>query len=198
VKKALATLLTISVLFITGGINYPSLQADETEFSLIDYLETHEINSYEDFLDVIETVSPESVDAEDEDPNEIAFFSIDIDYDNMMVSVLTMDDVLHDRSHVASSSATKSYYSDNGYKIFTIKIVGTFNYSTGSCNTTSASGSYTRAPLSSWTSTPTISAGHITPSKAYARISGNAVNGSNSTSYSLTLTCNDSGTFSSY
>ena len=174
------------------------MQADETDFSLIDYLETHEINSYEEFLDVIETVSPESVDAEDEDPNEIAFFSIDIDYDNMIVSVLTMREASYDRSYIASNSASKSYYSNSGIKKFTIKVEGTFSYTTGSCNTTSASGSYTRAPLSPWTSTPTISAGHITPSKAYARISGNAVNGSNSTSYSLTLTCNDSGTFSSY
>ena len=181
-----------------GGWINPPLQADEIGFSLIDYLETHEINSYEDFLDVIESVSPESVDEEDEDPNDISFFSIDIDYDNMIVSVLTMREASYDRSHVASNSASKSYYSNSGFKIFTIKVNGTFSYSSGSCNTTSASGSFTRAFLSTWTSTPTISSGHINTSKAYARISGTATSGSNSTSYSLTLTCDDSGNFSSY
>lgn len=196
-KKALVMLLTISVLFVMGGQHNSALQADEIGFSLIDYLETHDINSYEEFIDIIRTVSPGSVD-EDDDPENIAFFSIDIEYENMIVSVLTMNEASYDRSYVASNSASKSYYSNNGLKIFTITIDGTFTYSSGSCNTTHASGSFTRAFLSTWTSTPTVLSGHITASKAYARISGTATNGINNTSYSLTLTCDDSGNFSSY
>ncbi len=173
------------------------MRADGTPFSLISYLETHEINDYGDFLDIIGTVSPESI-VEDDDPSEVTYFDIDIDYDEMTVSVVTMGDGVYDRSHGASNTASKSYYTDAGIKKFTIKVEGTFSYSTGYCNTTSASGSFIRAFLSTWTSTPTISSGHITTRKAYARISGTATSGSNTTSYSLTLTCDDSGNFSSY
>ena len=159
-------------------------------------METHEVNNYDDFIRVIRTVSPESID--EDDPSVVTYFDIDVDYDNMIVSVLTMDEATYDKSHGASNSVSKSYYASNGLKIFTIKVSGTFSYTTGSCTTLSASGSFTRAALSTWTSTPTISSGNITASKAYARISGTATSGSSSTYYSLTLTCNDSGNFSSY
>lgn len=109
-----------------------------------------------------------------------------------------MGEASYDRSHGVSDSASKSYYNDSGIKIFTIKVNGTFSYTTGSCTTLSASGSYNRALLSTWTSTPTISSGNITTRKAYARISGTATSGSSSISYSLTLTCDDSGNTSSY
>lgn len=171
------------------------MQANEIGFSLIDYLETHEINSYEDFLDVIESVSPESV---DEDPSNVVFFDLEIDYDNMIVSTLVMRETTGDRSHGVTDSASKSYYNNNGIKIFTVNVQGSFSYTTGSCTTTSVSGSFNPAFLSLWTSTPTISSGNINTRKAYARISGTATCGSNSMNYSLTLTCDDSGHTSSY
>lgn len=80
-------------------------------------------------------------------------------------------------------------------KIFTISVTGKFRYSTGSCTTLSASGSFSKPFYSTWTSTPTISSGNLSPSVAYARISGTATSGSSSISYSLRLTCNDSGQF---
>ena len=184
------------MLFATGQFN-PPVRADGTPFSLISYLETHEINDYGDFLDIIGTVSPESIE-EDDDPSEVTYFDIDIDYDEMTVSVVTMGDGVYDRSHGASNSASKSYYTDAGIKKFTITVEGHFSYTTGSCNTVSCSGNYSKPFYSFWTSTPTISSGHITTRKAYARISGTATNGSSNTSYSLTLTCDDSGNFSSY
>ena len=195
-KKALATLLTVSVLFVMGGWTSTRNNGTETDVSLIGYLETHEVDSYGEFIRVLETISSEPID-EEEDIGDVTSFSIDIDYDNMIVSVLTMSAASNNRT-TATNTASKSYYTDSGIKIFTISVTGTFSYSTGSCTTTSASGSYKKAFLSLWNSTPTISSGNITTKKAYARISGTATSGSNSISYSLTLTCNDSGTFSSY
>jgi hypothetical protein len=52
--------------------------------------------------------------------------------------------------------------------------------------------------MSTWTSTPTISMGNFTTTVAYARISGTATSGSSSLSYSLTMTCDDTGHLNSY
>ena len=196
-KKVMATLLTVIMFCVIGGANVLSAQSDETEFSLIGYLETHEIDTYDEFMNVIRTFCPEYADPNDE-PNNISYFHIDIDYDNMIVAVITMGEASHDRSHGASNSASKSYYTDIGIKKFTITVEGTFSYVTGSCSTVSCSGNYSKPFYSTWTSTPTISSGNINARKAYARISGTATSGSDSTSYSLTLTCDDSGNFTSY
>ena len=182
---------------LLGGASNPPDQGPGTGFSLISYLETHEIDSYKEFIDIIREVSPESVDP-DEDVDCVASFVIDIDYDEEIVSVTTMGEASYDRSHGASNSASKSYYTDSGTKKFTITVEGTFSYTTGSCSTISCSGNYSKPIYSTWVSTPTISSGNITTSKAYARISGTATNGFYNTSYSLTLTCDDSGNFSSY
>ena len=180
---------------LQGGGADPQHNDDPTDFNLISYLETHEVDSYEEFVDIIQTVSPESV---DEETDKITSFSIDIDYDNKIVSVTTIGEVSYDRLNGASNSASRSYYASSGTKIFTIKVSGTFGYTTGSCTTISASGSFTRPSGSTWISSPTISSGNITVRKAYARISGTATSGASSISYSLTLTCDDTGTFGSY
>jgi len=194
-KKLLASVLAVLMFCVVGAAAVPQDHDDQAVFDLISYLESHEVDSYEEFIGVINNVSPESVDKEKED---ISSFYIDIDYDNKVVSVTTMGEASYDRSHGASNSVSRSYYSNSGMKIFTIKVNGTFSYTTGSCSTVSASGTYTRPALSTWTSTPTISSGNITTRKAYARISGTATSGSSSMSYSLTLTCDDTGSFGSY
>ena len=81
------------------------------------------MSSYEEFIDVIQSVSPESVD-EDIDFENISSFDIEIDYVNNVVSVLTIEEVSNDRSHGVTDSASKSYYNDIGFKIFTIKVQG--------------------------------------------------------------------------
>jgi len=197
-KKLLATLLAVSTFCVIGGAANPPDQGSGADFSLIEYLETHEIDSYEEFIDVIKEVSPESVDEKDIDSREVTSFSIDIDYDNEIVSVVTLGEATYDRSHGASNSASKSYYASNGLKIFTINVEGTFSYSSTSCTTLSADGSYQRALLSTWSSTPALSSGNINTGKAYAKISGTARSGSDSKYYSLTLTCDTSGNFTSY
>lgn len=197
-KKLLATLLAVSTFCVIGGAANPPAQGSEADFSLIEYLETHEIDSYEEFIDVIKEVSPESVDERDVDPSEVTSFSIDIDYDNEIVSVVTLGEATYDRSHGASNSASKSYYTNKGIKKFTITVDGTFSYTSSSCTTISYSGSFTKPFYSTWSSTPTLSSGNINTGKAYAKISGTATSGGDSTSYSLTLTCDTSGNFTSY
>ena len=182
---------------VWGGQVDPPIPDNGTDNSLIDYIESNEIESYEEFISVIQELSPESVDT-DENLDSITSFHIDIDYDCMLVSVTTISEVVSNRATGASSSANKSYYTSSGYKIFTVSVNGSFRYSSGSCSTTSANGSYNRNTLSSWTSTPLITSGNINAKIAYARISGTATSGSESVYYSLTLTCNDSGSFTSY
>lgn len=189
-KKALAVLLTIAILCVLGGWTTPVNTYNKC--SLIDYLETHEVESYAEFQEIIRSVSPESVD--EKASNLVMDFSINIDYDNRIVYVTTIEESA-DPSANANKTASRSYYNDFYVKIFTISVTGNFRYSSGHCSTTSANGSFTKPFYSTWSSTPTISTGNISPSIAYARISGTATNGTNSTNYILTLTCNDSGQF---
>ena len=181
-----------------GGYSPNQEQIDGTDFSLIEYLEKHEVGSYSDFMDIIQAVNPDSVDNYEYSPESISEFSIEINYDDRTVSVLTVGEAVIDRYQVASNDASKSYYNDSGAKIFTISVSGTFTYGTGYCNVVSHDGSYTKPSYSTWTSTPTITSGNITASKAYVRIYGIARSGSNSKSYTLTLTCDDTGHFTSY
>jgi len=193
-RKALATLLIITFMCIIGGWINPQ----KTDFSLINYLETHEVTTYEEFIEIIEQHSPKSVNEEKESLDDIAYFHIDIDYEDRVVSVVTMGEASYDRSQGASNSASKKYYNDLGVLIFTITVSGSFKYSSGTCTATSNGGSYTKPFYSTWSSTPVFSKGNISTSKAYARTRGTATSGSNTKTYSLTLTCDDSGNFSSY
>lgn len=97
-----------------------------------------------------------------------------------------------------SQKVSRDYYNDIGARIFTISITGRFSYYSGSCTTLSESGSFTKPFYSAWTSTPSITSGNNSANEAYARISGTASSGGNSIYYSLTLTCDDTGSFSSY
>lgn len=194
-KKAMAILLTIAILCVTGGWSNPQRNEAEGGFNLIDYLETHKVESYEEFEAIISSVNPDQV--EMIDPELVSDFSITIDYDNQIVSVLTIEESRSITSGV-TDTASKSYYNNIGLKIFTISLTATFHYTTGSSSTASASGSFTPASMSTWTSTPTISMGNFTTTVAYARISGTATSGSSSLSYSLTMTCDDTGHLNSY
>lgn len=194
-KKAVAILLTIAILCVMGGWSNPQRNEAEGGFSLIDYLETHKVESYEEFEAIISSVNPDQV--EMIDPELVSDFSITIDYDNQIVSVLTIEESRSITSGV-TDTASKSYYNNLGLKIFTISLTATFHYTTGSSSTASASGSFTPASMSTWTSTPTISMGNFTTTVAYARISGTATSGSSSLSYSLTMTCDDTGHLNSY
>ena len=148
-KKAVAILLTIAILCVMGGWSNPQRNEAEGGFSLIDYLETHKVESYEEFEAIISSVNPDQV--EMIDPELVSDFCITIDYDNQIVSVLTIEE-----SRSITSGVTDR------------------------------------------TSTPTISMGNFSTTVAYARISGTATSGSSSLSYSLTMTCDDTGHLNSY
>lgn len=189
-KKTMAIVLTIVTIFAAGGILNSKSRVEASEFNLIDYLETHKVESYDEFEDLISTVSPDSIDTHP--INSVTDFKINIDYDNQLVYVdLIVKPVV--LASGVTNTASRNYYSSVGKKIFQISITGRFTYSSGSCSTTSASGSFSPATLSTWNSTPTISTGNTSSSVAYARISGTARSGANSINYSLTLYCNDNG-----
>ncbi len=196
-RKLIATLLTISTLSVMG-YSPNQEQIDGTDFSLIEYLETHEVESYSEFIDLVQTVHPDSADCYEYVPENISEFSIEIDYDDRTVSVQIIGEPALVRTQGASNSVSRSYYTDEGIKIFTVSVSGTFTYGTGYCNVISRDGSYTKPVYSTWNSSPTITSGSITTSKAYVRIYGIASSNGQSKSYTLTLTCDSTGHFTSY
>ena len=168
------------------------------DFDLIEYCETHEIHSREEFQRVLDYYVPQGEPINSSIPvdGEELSFEIHIDYVNQIVSTDTL--YLTDMTRgTKSGSVSRDYYSSVGIKIFSITVHGSFTYSSTNVSTTSASGSFTPAPLSLWTSSPVISSGK-TNGKAYARISGTATLLSNTCSYSLTLTCDKNGNLGSY
>ncbi len=194
-RKTIAVLLTLVTLSVMGGWSVDPSSGNSTGFSLIEYIENNEVQSPEEFNKIIEVYtdypSPEySLD-------EISYFNVSIDYDNELVCVTTIE-MSQSRATETSKKASKDYYNDIGARIFTISVTARFSYYSGSCTTLSKSGSFTKPFYSTWTSTPSVTSGNISTSKAFAKISGTAVSGGNTKTYSLTLTCDDSGNISSY
>lgn len=197
-KRVIAALLGTLVLFLGGVCNASTINRTN-DFDLIEYCETHEIQSREEFQSVLDYYVPQggSINTYDPVEGEEISFEITIDYDNQTVSTKTvyLTDVTRGTK---SGSASRDTYSSVGIKIYTVTVHGTFSYSSTNVSTTSASGSFTPAPLSLWTSSPVISSGK-TNGKAYARISGTAtLLGGTTRSYSLTLTCDKNGNLGSY
>ena len=126
------------------------------------------------------------------------YFNVEIDYENDTVEV----DVIYS-SPTSTMGTTKSggasheTYSSSGNLIYTVRINGTFSYTSTSCSTTSKSGSFERGFGSLWSSTPSVTSGTITSTKAYARISGTATLLWESSAYQLTLMCDTSGKLTS-
>jgi len=180
-----------------GGQADATVRDEEDDNRLINYIETNEISSYEEFVGVISSLSPESADSM-EAPESITDFRIEVDYDNMFVLVTTLGDSSYGRSTGTRSTATKSYYTSDGTKVFTVKVEGSFAYTSGSCTTLSATGSFSRETLILWTSTPNITRGNISVRVAFAKISGVATCGTKQMSYSLTLTCDEFGHFTNF
>lgn len=193
-QKIIALLLTLSVLSGMGGLSDNSSSDRSDGFNLIEYLDTHKVQSLEEFQEVIELNTDYSVPEYSMD--EISDYDIDIDYENNLVCVTTIG-MSSSKSDV-SNSASKDYYTDIGSLIFSINVSGTFRYSYYSCTVLSKEGGYSRPAYSTWTSTPTIGSGNFSATEAYVGISGTAVSGGNSYNYSLILICDNSGNFSSY
>ena len=195
-KKTIASLLTIAILSGTGGYSVAASSVNPGSFNLVEYIETHEIQSLEEFQEIIETNT--DYNAPEYNTEEISYFDISVDYDSYTVCVTTMGYPSVYRATEVSNSAKKDYYSSIGIRIFTINVSGRFSYTSSSCTNISKSGGFTKPIYSVWTSTPSVTSGHISSTKAYARTSGTATGGGNSQSYSLTLTCDNTGHFSTY
>ena len=194
--KTIATVLRITVLSVMGGLSAAPVSDNSTGFDLVKYIATHEIQSLEEFQEVIETNTDYT--APEYNTEEISYFDICIDYESYTVCVTTMGYQSNTRATEVSNSASKDYYSSSGAKIFTITVSGRFSYTSNSCTNISKSGGFSHPFYSLWTSTPSVTSGHINSTKAYARTSGTATSGGNSISYSLTLTCDNNGHFSTY
>ena len=171
------------------------VMADENRFNLIEYCKTHQITSQAEFNNVL--IDYCSVDeTELFVTNNEEYFYLEIDY----VTNTIITTVREQRSTRGSDTETcsRNYYDDNGGRIFTITVEGTFQFGLLVCFCTSADGSFTKPSSSQWTSTPTISSGNQSPSVAYARISGTATYSNQTRNYSLTLTCDNTGAFGAY
>ncbi len=197
-KKLLSLLLTGTLVLFCGGVCSASEINGTEEFNLIDYCESHDIHSKAEFQSILDYYVPQEEEnntLDNIDGEELAF-EIKIDYINQTVSTETL--YLTDSTRGSKSgSVSEDTYSALGIKIYSITVHGSFTYTSNNVSTTSATGSFDPAPLSPWTSSPTISSGKVN-GKAYARISGTASFMGNTRSYSLTLTCDTSGNLGSY
>jgi len=190
--KGVVVLALLMSMF--GYVSYPVNATDEGTFSLIEYVTNHQIDTHEEFNEVLEVYCGQASASVSE--NEISF-QLYVDYENNMVVTIVVEDISQTRGSKAGR-ADKAYYSDAGVEIFTIVVEGRFNYTSTQCTTYSASGSFNPSLMSSWTSTPTIYSGNYSPTCAYARTAGTAHYLYMSVSYSLSLSCDTNGNLSAY
>ena len=186
-RKTICTVLAMTIIGIMGS----GVMADST--SIVDYVNEHEITSREEFY---ELVGEEIVDDVDDTYTEVSFV-ITVDDDNDYIVLDTIYETPETRG-TKTGSVSHDVFSNTGKLIYTITATGTFSYTTGSCSVTSKSGSFSYPAGSLWRSTPTVSSGHVTASKAYVKVSGTAtcVGFANKT-YELYLYCNSNGYLSS-
>ena len=192
INRILSTAACIVVMSVMFGLG---VMADENKFNLIEYCETHQITSQAEFNNVLTNYC--FVDeTELFVPNSEEYFCLEIDY--VANTIITIVREQQSTRESDTNSCSKNFYDNYGNRIFTITVEGTFQFGLFVCFCTSASGSFTKPSSSQWTSTPTISSGNQSPSVAYARISGTATYSNQTRNYSLTLTCDNTGTFGAY
>ena len=192
--KRLTALLMSFVMIISLSMTALA-SGNDNGTDLINYVQTHVITSREEFLSYVgdEELAYEYSDCEEVD------FSITVDQENGLIILDTLYEGAGDPNRgTKSGTASRDVYADSGLRIYTIKANGTFSYTTGSCTVTAKSGSFQKPSLSLWTSTPTVSSGNSTPSKAYVKVSGTATCvGFANRHYTLYLYCNSNGVLSS-
>lgn len=191
----------MSVVMMIGFV--VNVSATEKEFSLIQCVENTRIESYSDFINLLaennclSDVSMYTYSLRHFSDHEV-FFNVEVDYDRNTVEV----DVVYElaemnaestMAYTQSGAAEHETYSDLGVLLYTVVVNGKFSYTSSTCSTISKSGSFTKGRFSLWSSTPSVTSGSITSSKAYARISGTATLLSQSSSYRLTLMCDTNG-----
>ena len=101
------------------------------------------------------------------------------------------------RSSFLTDITDNFYTYETNIDNYTVTVNGTFSYASTSCSTTAKSGTFEKGSGTFWSSTPSLSQGNISTTKAYARISGTATMLWESSSYQLTLMCDTSGKLTS-
>ncbi|MBR3056546.1 MAG: hypothetical protein IKG93_01140 [Clostridiales bacterium] len=187
--EILLVFFTMSFVLLTNSVQ-TAIATSNSPFSLIDYVSTHEISSLSDFNEVLEHYcnryyEPFFVE------NEV-FFQLDIDTTNNLVIISVIEDLPCNRD-TKTARGTKKYYSDDGAVAFTVSVEGRFGYSYTQSTALSVTGSFSPAPLSLWTSTPTLTSGNFSPTLAYVKIYGTATCLLNTQFYSITLMCDNYG-----
>ncbi|MBR5975941.1 MAG: hypothetical protein IK020_12245 [Clostridiales bacterium] len=189
--KTMISVLLIAVLLL---VPFQYIKASNDEFSLLEYCESHLVSSQEDFEKVLEDYCNQQYSY---DESDVVLFSINIDYEGDFVCTTTIRE--KERSPQSETAEVeKNYYDDDGNRIFTIRVEGTFQFEYSWCACTSANGSFSKPLMSMWSSSPTISTGNNSATVAYARISGTATYLFQTKSYSLTLTCDNHGNLGTY
>ncbi len=164
--------------------------ADENEkFDMIAYVENNNISTKEEFDEMLLAYTNSIPEV---NIGDLISFSVEIDYENCLVITTTVCELQSMRGSV-TGSASKNYYSQNGNKIFEVTVEGTFSYGNTYCNPISVSGQFIPVLLSLWSSTPGCSMGNMSYSTAYCRTSGTATRLNQSVYYSVTLTCDHTG-----
>ena len=197
-KRLLAAFLCGTFVCLYGGVCNSSEINGSEPFNLIEYCESHEIQSEYEFQRVLETYIDEpdnSSEDEYEDPVTPVSFELIIDYDNQFVITTSVYEFDSTRS-TTSGYTSQKYYNNIGILVFEARVDATFSYNGSSCSTSSVTATFTPAPLSTWTSSPSASSG-MSGSRAYGRAYGTAVSGSHSKFYSVYLYCDKSGNLSS-
>ena len=200
-KRFIGVLVAITMLISMFG---NALCAEVEDFNLIEYLQINEVSSREELMSVISFECNSSVVGMCTYPQAYACalneqevsFNIEIDYDNQIVIVDTIYET-NASTYTTSGRAFRDVCSSQGNLLFTIEVNGVFARTSQTVTATSVTGSFYRPAGSNWNSSPSLTKGFISRTKAYARISGVASTGSESMNYTLTLMCDTSGTLTS-
>ena len=198
-KKAVSMLVT-PILLMGLSVNCLAYDYEESTgtgiTSYTDYFNSHEVSTRTEFLEIID-----SMDLVDNDPNFVEIScSIDVDTMEGYILVDTVYEAVPetDLKGTKTGKASHEVYSDGGSLIYTVTAKGTFSYTSSSCSVISKEGSFTYPSGSFWRSTPTVSSGNSSVTKAYVKVSGTATClGVLSKSYTLYLFCNNSGSLTS-
>ena len=194
--KSVMSLILVGTFVCLYGVAVNASEINGTEpFNLIEYCKENEIQSEEELQTVLETYVGESniITGDELSDTEVSFELI-IDEVNQLVITTTVYESDRLRGSV-SGYTTQKYRNNLGILIFEVRVDASFSYNGSTCSTTSATATYTPAPLSSWSSSPSVTSGK-SGSRAYGRAYGTAVNGSHSQYYSVYLYCDVNGNLS--
>lgn len=224
----LFTLMLVCAFTLCSTITVSAAKQPETtvsKFNLIEYLKKNPVSTREEFLYIIENGNSNNIASfsvpyisSSTESNEL--FSYVIDEENQLVYTKTLQ--YGEESIVQSARASKTIYqntgtvqhetySDIGLHLFTVTTEGTFQYDKSSyCECIASHGFFNPAFLGLYDSSPWISNGNYSATKAYVDTYGTAnldftisktlgleIN-LHSANYSLELTCNYMGEFEGF